>query len=83
MRNMATPKGMKPAEQAFIVTVGVSEERYLADCSHVLAILKRHGYRAAATGHESFATIASNPDILPQLREVGRSEEAPPPEESE
>jgi hypothetical protein len=43
-----------------------------------VAILKRHGYRAAATGHESFQTIASNPDLLPQLREVGRSEEAPP-----
>jgi hypothetical protein len=74
-RNMV-PKQMKtPAEQAFIVTVGVSKDHYIGDCSRVLSILKRYGFEAGATKHDTFDLIASDHDMLPQLREIHDSGE--------
>jgi hypothetical protein len=78
VRNMAKPGGKKPAEQPFICTVGVSSKNYVADCAHVLAILRRHGFEAAATRHETFELIHEDPESLPQLREAGIIERKPP-----
>jgi hypothetical protein len=78
VRNMAKPGGKKPAEQPFICTVGVSTDHYVADCAHVLAILRRAGFEAAATRHETFELIHEDPESLPQLREAGIIERQPP-----
>ena len=70
------PKQIRtPAEVPFIITVGVSQERYLADCSRALAMLKRYGFEAAPTKHDTFDLIASDHDQLPQLREIHDSGE--------
>jgi hypothetical protein len=77
VRNMAKPE-RKPAEQPFICTVGVSTDNYVAECAHVLSILRRHGFEAAATRHETFELIHEDPESLPQLREAGIIEQRPP-----
>jgi hypothetical protein len=70
VRNMAEPE-RKAAEQPFIITVGVSTDRYVADCAHVLRLLRKAGYEAAPTRHESIDMIAADHELLPQLREAG------------
>ena len=67
---MAKPQ-RKQAEQPFIVTVGVSTDRYVADCAHVLRLLRKHGFEAAPTRHETFDMVAADHELLPQLREAG------------
>lgn len=70
------PKQVKtPAEQAFIVTVGVSKDHYLSDCARALALLKRYGFEAGVTKHDTFDAISADHDILPQLREIHDSGE--------
>lgn len=74
-RNMVPKQIKTPAEQAFVITVGVSDDRYLSDCSRALSILRRYGFEAAPTGHDTFDLIASDHDLLPQLREIHESGE--------
>ena len=80
MRNMAKPE-RKPAEQPFIVTIGVSTERFVPDCAHVLRLLRKAGYEAAPTRHESIDMIAADHELLPQLREAGIIERDDSPED--
>ena len=74
-RNMVPKQIRTPADQAFIVTIGVSKDRYLSDCSRALGVLKRYGFEVAPTRHETFDLIASDHDMLPQLREIHDSGE--------
>ena len=68
---MAKPAKRKAAEQPFIVTVGVRTDTYVADCAHVLSILRRAGFDAAPTRHDTFDMVAADHEALPQLREAG------------
>jgi hypothetical protein len=74
-RNMVPKQIRTPAEVPFIVTIGVSQDHYLGDCSRALALLKRYGFEAAATKHDTFDLIAEDHDQLPQLREIHDSGE--------
>jgi predicted transcriptional regulator len=66
-----SPRGIRtPAEQAFIVTVGVRKDRFLSDCQRVLSVLERYGFEVGPTTHDTFDTVAADHDLLPQLREV-------------
>lgn len=72
---IAKPARTVPAEVPFVVTVGVSDSRYVSDCARVLSVLKRAGFEAGATKHETFDMIAADHDALPQLREIHTSGE--------
>jgi hypothetical protein len=77
MKNMAQPE-RKPAEQPFIVTVGVRTDTYVSDCAHVLRLIRKAGFEAAPTRHDTFELIHEDPESLPQLREAGVVEKRPP-----
>jgi hypothetical protein len=65
-------------EQVLLVTVAVDEERFTSDSSRVLGVLKKAGYVARPTNHETLRLVAENPEELPQFREIGEPYDPPP-----
>lgn len=57
----------RPAEEAFIVTVGVSHTNKDADCANVLRLLERHGYQAGPTSDEAILARAEQVKLNQQL----------------
>lgn len=63
--NASLPK--VPAEQAFIVTVGVPHDNTQSHCSRALQALERAGFRAGPTTNESIRAIASMAELVDGL----------------
>jgi hypothetical protein len=77
MRNLAKPE-QRRREQVLLVTVAVDAERFVSDSSRVMAVLKKAGYVARPTNHETLRLVAENPEELPQFREIGPPFDPPP-----
>lgn len=58
---------MRPAEEAFVVTVGVSHRNKDADCARVLHLLERAGYQAGPTSDDSLLTLAEQVRLNQEL----------------
>lgn len=57
----------KPAEEAFIVTVGVPHEKRNTHCRRVLELLERAGYRAGQTSNEALIVAAHQASQVAEL----------------
>lgn len=58
---------MRPAEEAFVVTVGVSHRNKDADCARVLQVLERAGFRAGVTSNEAILVLAEQVKLTEAL----------------
>jgi hypothetical protein len=58
-----------PAEQAFVVTVGVPHKNTQAHCKRALTVLHQAGYEAGPTSNESLLALADQVQLTTQLEE--------------
>lgn len=63
--NQSIPR--TPAEEAFIVTVGVSHANTRADCTRAINVLRSAGFEAGPTSDESIETIAQQKRLVDGL----------------
>jgi hypothetical protein len=74
MARIAKPT-MRPAEEAFVVTVGVSHSNKDADCANVLRLLARHGYHAGPTSDDAILTLAEQVELNRELADNDPTED--------
>jgi hypothetical protein len=61
--------GLIPAEEAFIITVGVSHKHREADCSRALRKLQMAGFSAGPTSDEAILQLAEQVRLTQQLED--------------
>lgn len=59
---------MVPAEEAFVLTVGVPHNNKDAHCRRALKVLAQAGYHAAQTSDESILALASQVEGVRALK---------------
>lgn len=64
MSGLHSSRPKHPAEQAFIVTVGVPSERTQEHCGRALQALDRAGYQAGPTSDQTIETIATQQRLV-------------------
>lgn len=58
-RNMAKPSAaIVPAEEAFVITIGVSRRHKDHDCARALRKLRSAGFQCGVTSDEAILTLA-------------------------
>lgn len=68
MRNTARPtSSVIPAEQAFVITVGVSHRHRESDCARALRKLKAAGFQCGPTSDEAILELARQVQLTQQL----------------
>lgn len=58
-----------PAEQAFVVTIGVPHADTQAHCKRALTVLKQAGYLAGETSNDSLIALAEQAKLNNKLKE--------------
>jgi hypothetical protein len=70
MRSMATPgRSVIPAEEAFIITVGVSHRHREHDCGRALRALEAKGFTAGPTSDDAILALARQVELTQQLEQ--------------
>lgn len=58
-----------PAEQAFVITVGVPHEHTDAHCKRAITVLNQAGFRAGPTSNEALLALADQVALTTALEE--------------
>jgi hypothetical protein len=56
-----------PAEEAFIITVGVSHKRRTGDCNMALRVLRQYGFQCGPTSEDALIQLATQAKLTKQL----------------
>lgn len=59
---------LRPAEEAFIVTIGIRHRHKDLDCRTALLALQRAGFRAAATSGDAILALADQERAVRELK---------------
>lgn len=58
-----------PADEAFVITVGVPHANRNVFCSRALRVLRQYGFRAAPTSDDAILALADQVQLVQQLKE--------------
>jgi hypothetical protein len=61
---------MRPAEEAFVITVGVRHSFKDRDCAKALKVLERAGFRAGQTSEDALIQLGEQAKLVKELREA-------------